>query len=50
MMLLGPVDHPGTRLHQVIVTEQHADPVELLCTAFERLDAQQRRRPLKRIA
>jgi hypothetical protein len=46
----GPVHFSGTRLHPVIVTEQQADPVELLYNAFQRLDAQQRRRLLKRIA
>jgi hypothetical protein len=34
----------------VIVTEQQADPVELLYNAFQRLDAEQRRRLLRRIA
>jgi hypothetical protein len=33
----------------VIVTEQQADPVELLHHAFRRLDADQRRRLLARI-
>jgi hypothetical protein len=47
---LGPVDFPGTRLQPVIVTEQQADPVELLYNAFQRLDAGQRRRLLGRIA
>jgi hypothetical protein len=47
---LGPLDFPGTRLHPVIVTEHQADPVELLYNAFQRLDAEQRRRLLKRIA
>jgi hypothetical protein len=36
--------------YPVIVTEQQADPVELLYKAFQRLDAGQRRRLLKRIA
>jgi hypothetical protein len=35
--------------HPVIVTEQHADPVELVYFAFRRLDAEQRRRLLTRI-
>jgi hypothetical protein len=34
----------------VIVTEQQADPVDLLYKAFQRLDAEQRRRLLGRIA
>jgi hypothetical protein len=46
---LGPVDFRGKRLRPVIVTEQQADPVELLYKAFQRLDAEQRRRLLKRI-
>jgi hypothetical protein len=33
----------------VIVTEQHADPVELLVQAFRRLDGEQRRRLIARI-
>jgi hypothetical protein len=45
----GP--HVSTRRlgHPVIVTEQRADPVELLHQAFLRLDAEQRRRLLARI-
>jgi hypothetical protein len=45
----GP--HVSTRRigHPVIVTERHADPVELLDLAFRRLDAEQRRRLLTRI-
>jgi hypothetical protein len=35
--------------HPVIVTEQQADPVELLHHAFRRLDTDQRRRLLARI-
>jgi hypothetical protein len=47
---LGSVDFRGKRLQPVIVTEQQADPVELLYKAFRRLDAEQRRRLLWRIA
>ena len=47
---LGSVDFRGKRLHPFIVTEQQADPVELLYKAFQRLDAEQRRRLLRRIA
>ena len=45
----GP--HVSTRQlgRPVIVTEQPADPVELLFHAFRRLDAEQRRRLLARI-
>jgi hypothetical protein len=46
---LAPVDFLGKR-RPVIVTEQQADPVELLYKAFQRLDAKQRRRLLWRIA
>jgi hypothetical protein len=46
---LAPVDFLGKR-GPVIVTEQQADPVELLYKAFQRLDAEQRRRLLWRIA
>ena len=45
-----PADFRGKRLQPVIVTEQQADPVELLYKAFQRLDAKQRRRLLRRIA
>ena len=47
----GQGPHLSTRriAHPVIVTEQHADPVELLYLAFCRLDAEQRRRLLTRI-
>jgi hypothetical protein len=43
--------HLSTRQlgRSVIVTEQPADPVELLYHAFRRLDAEQRRRLLARI-
>jgi hypothetical protein len=34
----------------IIVTEQQADPVDLLYKAYQRLDAGERRRLLKRIA
>ena len=45
----GP--HVSTRQlgRPVIVTEQPADPVELLFQAFRRLDAEQRQRFLARI-
>jgi hypothetical protein len=43
-------DFRAKRLQPVIVTEQQADPVELLYKAFRRLDAGQRRRLLWRIA
>jgi len=33
----------------VIITEQHADPVELVFQAFLRLDIEQRARLLKRL-
>jgi hypothetical protein len=46
---LAPVDFLG-KSRPIIVTEQQADPVELLYKAFQRLDAGQRRRLLKRIA
>ena len=46
----GPPDSGGGKLgHRVIVTEQRADPVELVYHAFRRLDAEQRRRLLLRI-
>jgi hypothetical protein len=48
--LVGPVDFRGKRPQPVIVTEQQADPVELLYKAFRRLDVEQRRRLLLRIA
>jgi hypothetical protein len=44
------LDFRRNRPHPFIVTEQQADPVELLYNAFQRLDAQQRRRLLKRIS
>jgi hypothetical protein len=44
------LDFRRKRPHSVIVTEQQADPVELLYNAFQRLDAGQRRRLLWRIA
>jgi hypothetical protein len=44
------LDFRRKRPHPFIVTEQQADPVELLYNAFQRLDAQQRRRLLKRIS
>jgi hypothetical protein len=47
---LGPVDFRGQSLQPVIVTEQQADPVDLLYKAFQRLAAEQRRRLLWRIA
>jgi hypothetical protein len=47
---LGPAGFLGKLGHPIIVTEQQADPVDLLYNAFQRLDAQQRRRLLKRIA
>jgi len=47
---LAAVDFRGKRQQPVIVTEQQADPVELLYNAFQRLDAGQRRRLLSRIA
>jgi hypothetical protein len=47
---LGPVDFRSKRAQPVIVTEQQADPVELLYKAFQRLDAEQRRRLLGRVA
>jgi hypothetical protein len=47
---LVAVDFRSKRQQPVIVTEQQADPVELLYKAFQRLDAGQRRRLLWRIA
>jgi hypothetical protein len=44
-----PLDFWSKRPQPVIVTEQQADPVELLYKAFQRLDAKQRRRLLQRI-
>lgn len=38
----GNVDRGRRPSHPVIVTEQHADPVELLFQAFLRLDREQR--------
>ena len=35
--------------HPVIVTEQHADPVELVFQAFLRLDPEQRARLVQRL-
>lgn len=46
----GPEDFRSRRPRPVIVTEQQADPVELLYHAFRRLDAEQRRRLMGRIA
>jgi hypothetical protein len=46
---LAPVNFLGKR-RPVIVTEQQADPVDLLYKAFQRLDAKQRRRLMWRIA
>jgi hypothetical protein len=46
----GPEDFRGNRRRPVIVTEKQADPVELLYQGFRRLDAEQRRRLLRRIA
>lgn len=46
----GPEDFRGKSRRPVIVTEQQADPVELLYQGFRRLDAEQRRRVLGRIA
>jgi hypothetical protein len=46
----GPEDFRSRSRGPVIVTEQQADPVELLYQAFRRLDAEQRRRLLGRIA
>jgi hypothetical protein len=36
-------------VHPVIVTEQHADPVELVFQAFLRLDREQRARLVQRL-
>jgi hypothetical protein len=47
---LGPEVFRRKSLRPVIMTEQQADPVELLYKAFRRLDAEQRRRLLGRIA
>ena len=47
---VSSADLGSKRLKPVIVTEQQADPVELLFKAFRRLDAAQRRRFLWRIA
>jgi hypothetical protein len=46
----GPEDFRGKSRRPVIVTEQQADPVDLLYQGFQRLDAEQRRRLLRRIA
>jgi hypothetical protein len=35
--------------HSVVVTEQHADPVELIYQAFLRLDPEQRTRLVQRL-
>jgi hypothetical protein len=35
--------------HPVVVTEQHADPVELIYQAFLRLDPEQRTRLVQRL-
>jgi hypothetical protein len=45
----GQADFRSRSPRPVIVTEQQADPVELLYQAFRRLDAEQRRRLLRRI-
>jgi hypothetical protein len=45
-----PEDFRGKSRRPVIVTEQQADPVELLYQGFRRLNAEQRRRLLGRIA
>jgi hypothetical protein len=45
-----PENFRGKSRRPVIVTEQQADPVDLLYNAFRRLDAEQRRRLLGRIA
>jgi hypothetical protein len=45
----GPEGFRGGSRRPVIVTEQQADPVELLYQGFRRLDAEQRRRLLRRI-
>jgi hypothetical protein len=41
-VLFGSEDVGGRRRPPVIVTEQHADPVELVFQAFLRLDPEQR--------
>jgi hypothetical protein len=46
----GPEDFRGKSRRPVIMIEQQADPVELLYQGFRRLDAEQRRRLLGRIA
>jgi len=46
----GPEGSRGKSRRPVIVTEQQADPVELLYQSFRRLDTDQRRRLLGRIA
>ena len=49
-MLFGSGDLGGRRPpHPVIVTEQHADPVELVFQAFLRLDREQRARLVQRL-
>ncbi len=47
--LFGREDFRGKRRLPVIVTEQQADPVDLLFQAFRRLDGEQRRRVLARL-
>jgi hypothetical protein len=46
---LRPDDLRGKHGRPVIVTEQQADPVDLVYHAFCRLDADQRRRLVSRI-
>jgi hypothetical protein len=46
----GSEDFRAKSRRPVVVTEQHADPVDLLYQGFQRLDAEQRRRLLGRIA
>jgi hypothetical protein len=50
-VLFGLGDIGGSRRspHPVIVTEQHADPVELVFQAFLRLDPEQRVRLVQRL-
>lgn len=45
----GDVGRRRRPLHPVIVTEQHADPVELVFQAFLRLDREQRVRLVQRL-
>jgi hypothetical protein len=46
---LGNVGGGHSPPHAVIVTEQHADPVELVFEAFLRLDREQRARLAQRL-